>query len=352
MKLIRLISLFAFATALPLAAPFGGAALAQEPIKIGVSVSMSGRYAVTSQNRGRAYQLCVKHANEKGGVLDRQLELIIEDDKSDVATAVKNYERLITEKGVDAVLGPYGSSATDAVATVTEKCAKPLLSLGGAARIYQKGRRFVFMVAPPAGGHLEGIIDLAATRGLKTVAVIGGDSIYARAAAAGAVELAKRKGLNVVFSEEYPKGTTDFAPLITRLRSANPDVVAAATYFVDAVAITRQMKALDVNPKVFGVTVGGNTPKFYKTLGKDAEFVYGASQWEPDLVSLRAGGLVLSPSRASFRVRASSSRLTGRSIRAPASVTIRRMATRVVSYCSRPFGRPGRWTLSASEALS
>ncbi len=69
-------------------------------------------------------------------------------------------------------------------------------------------------------------------------------------------------------------------------------MLAAATYFEDAVAITRQMKDLNVNPKMFGVTVGGDLPRFYETLGRTAEFVYGSSQWEPDLVTLRAGGLI------------------------------------------------------------
>jgi branched-chain amino acid transport system substrate-binding protein len=92
--------------------------------------------------------------------------------------------------------------------------------------------------------------------------------------------------------EAYPRQTKDFAPVLTKIRDANPDVVAAATYFDDAVAITRQMKALGVNPKMHAVTVGGDLPKFHEVLGRDAEFVYGASQWLPELVLLRAGGLI------------------------------------------------------------
>src|SRR5262249_45491588 len=63
----------------------------------------------------------------------------------------------------------------------------------------------------------------------------------------------------------------------------NPDVFGASTYFDDAVAITRQMKELNVNPKMYGVTVGGDLPQFHELLGKNAEFVYGATQWEPEL---------------------------------------------------------------------
>jgi branched-chain amino acid transport system substrate-binding protein len=52
------------------------------------------------------------------------------------------------------------------------------------------------------------------------------------------------------------------------------------------------MKQLNVNPRMYAVTVGGDLPKFYEILGKDAEFVYGASLWDPELVTLRAGGLI------------------------------------------------------------
>ena len=62
--------------------------------------------------------------------------------------------------------------------------------------------------------------------------------------------------------------------------------------FDDPVAITRQSKALNVNPKMFAVTVGGDVPKFYEMLSRDAEFVYSYLVWDPQLVALRAGGLI------------------------------------------------------------
>ena len=70
-------------------------------------------------------------------------------------------------------------------------------------------------------------------------------------------------------------------------------MLGGATYFEDAVAITRQMKALNVNPRMVGLTGAGvDLPKFYEVLGRDAEFVYGAVSWVPELVGLRAGGLI------------------------------------------------------------
>jgi branched-chain amino acid transport system substrate-binding protein len=270
-----------------------GVTEAQAPIRIGASLSQTGPYAAPAQNQLRGYRLCVKHMNEKGGVLGRKLELVIEDDQSQPAVAARLYEKLITQDKIDAILGPYASPITEAVANVNEKHRMPMVATQGVATsTYRKGRRFVFMVPSAAEVYLEGIIDIAATRGLKTVAVIGENTLFARAAAQGTVELAKRKGLEVVLVEAYPKGITDFAAILGRVRSANPDVLAAATYFDDAVAITRQLKKLDLNPKMFAVTVGAALLKFYEVLGRDAEFVYGVAQWEPELVTLRAGGLI------------------------------------------------------------
>jgi branched-chain amino acid transport system substrate-binding protein len=268
-------------------------AYAQAPIRIGASLSMTGSYSALGQNQRRGYELCIKQTNEQGGVLGRKLELLVEDDKSLAETAVQIYEKLITQDKVDAILGPYSSGITEAVANISEKYQMPMVApMASTTSIFKKGRKYVFMLLSPAAVYLEGLIDIAAKRGLKTIAVLHEDRLFPKASAQGAVELAKRKGLRVVLVESYPKGTTDFTGLLRKVAEAKPDVVAAATYFDDAVAITRGLKALDINPKLFGVTVGGDLPKFYQTLGRDAEFVYGGSQWLAELVTLRAGGLI------------------------------------------------------------
>jgi len=266
---------------------------AQPSIRIGASLAQTGSYAAPGQNQLRGYRLCVKHANEKGGVLGRRIELYVEDDQSKVPTAVAIYEKLITRDKVDVLLGPYYAPIVDAVADVNEKYRMPMVAAAGAATsIHKKGRRFVFMMFSPGEVYLEGLIDVAAKRGLKTVALIHEDTPFTKAVAQGGLALAKKRGLSVVLVEAYPPGTTDFSAILTKVRAANPDVLAAGTYFEDAVAITRQLRELNVNPKMFAVTVGGDFPQFHQILGRGAEFVYGPSQWEAELVTLRAGGLI------------------------------------------------------------
>jgi branched-chain amino acid transport system substrate-binding protein len=259
-------------------------ATAQGPIRIGASLSLTGTYAKLGKNQHEGYQLCEKDLNAKGGLLGRKVQFVVYDDQSMPATAVRLYEKLITEDKVDAIMGPYSSPVTEAAVNVTEKYKKVMVApLAATTSIFKKGRKYIFMVISPAEVYLEGLLDMAAKRGLKTVAVVNEDTLFSKAAASGAVELAKKKGLQVVFTEAYPKGNTDFSALLTKLKAANADVLAAATYFDDAVALTRQMKELDVNPKMYGVTVGGDLPEFYDTLKQNAEYIYGATQWEPTL---------------------------------------------------------------------
>jgi len=259
-------------------------ASAQGPIRIGASLSLTGTYAKLGSYQREGYELCAEHLNNAGGLLGRKVEFVTYDDQSMPATGVRLYEKLITEDKVDAVMGPYSSPITEAVANVTEKYRKVLVSpLAATTSIFKKGRKYAFMVISPAEVYFEGLIDMAAKRGLKTVAIINEDTLFTKSAAVGTAELARKRGMQVVFQEAYPKGHTDFAALLEKVKRANPDVLAAATYYDDAVAITRQMKELNGNAKMYGLTVGGDLPEFYDVLKRNAEFVYGATQWEADL---------------------------------------------------------------------
>jgi len=259
-------------------------AAAQTPIKIGASMSVTGTYAKPGSYQKEGYDVCIDELNAKGGLLGRKVELVIYDDQSQPATAVKLYEKLITEDKVDAVMGPYSSAVSEAVANVTEKYKKVMVApLAATTSIFKKGRKYIFMVITPAENYLDGLIDMAAKRGLKTVAIINEDTLFPKASAAGTAEAAKKRGMQVVLQEAYPKGNTDFSALLVKIKAANPDVIAAGTYFDDAVAITRQMKELNVNPKMFGLTVGGDLPEFHDLLKQNAEYVYGSTQWDETL---------------------------------------------------------------------
>lgn len=272
-----------FFNVLALAAPWHS--VGQQPIRIGASMALTGKYSLQGGYGREGYQLCQKHINAQGGVLGRPIQFVIQDDASDEKTAVSVYDKLITKDQVDAVLGPYSSPITDAVADVTEKHQKLLIApFAGTTSLWEKGRKNLIMVLSPVELLPEGFIDLAARFGLKTLAVLNEDGLVAKAAAKGAGELAKKRNLDIVFAETYPKGTTDFSALLTRVKTARPDAfVIGAQLFDDLVAITREMRDVDLNVNMFSVLPYGGLPDFQKRLEKSAEFVYSAAFWEPSL---------------------------------------------------------------------
>lgn len=261
-----------------------GPSLAQQPIRIGASIAISGRDAVQGGYVREGYLLCQKHVNEKGGVLGRPMEFVIRDDGSDPKAAAALYERLITEDKVDAVIGPYGSAMTDAAADVTEKHRKLMVApAAGTTSLWEKGRRYLVMVLSPLEAATEGTIDLAARHGLKTIALIKADTLTGKAVAKGTLELAKKKGLEVVFHETYLPGTTDFSAILNKVKAVKPDVLVANYVPAEVIAITRQMSELDVNVKMLSATPGAGFLDYEKALGKTAEFVYAGTYWNMNL---------------------------------------------------------------------
>src|SRR5258706_9584762 len=135
-------------------------------------MSVTGTYAKPGTYQKQGYDVCIDELNAKGGILGRKVELVIYDDQSAPATAVRLYEKLITEDKVDAVMGPYSSAVSEAVANVTEKYKKVMVApLAATTSIFKKGRKYIFMVITPAENYLHGLIDIAAKTWLKTVPV-------------------------------------------------------------------------------------------------------------------------------------------------------------------------------------
>ena len=270
-------------SALAIGAPWPSTA--QQPIRIGTSMALTGKYALQGGYGRDGYQLCQKHLNAQGGVLGRPLEFVIRDDASDEKTAMSIYEKLITEDGVDAVIGPYSSPITDAVADVTEKHRRVMIApMAGTTSLWEKGRKYLVMVISSVELTPEGFVDLAARQGLKTIAMLTEDGLVAKAAAKGAGELSRKKNIDVVFSETYPKATKDFAPILMRVKAAKPDSFVIATQIFDElIMITRQTKDVDLNVKMFASLPYGGLPDYQKRLDKAAEFVYSATFWEPSL---------------------------------------------------------------------
>src|SRR6476619_8572272 len=206
------------------------AGLAQQPIRIGATTALTGDASIQGGYVREGYLLCQKHANEKGGVLGRQIEFVMYDDQSNGKTAAGLYEKLLAEDKVDTVLGPYGSAITETVADVNEKHRMLMIAPTAATTsIWEKGRRYLVMVLSPGEGWAEGLLDLAARNGLRRVAVIQQDALVPNAITKGASALAKSKGLELVFLETYQASPQDFSDLLNKVSAAKPDALVAGS---------------------------------------------------------------------------------------------------------------------------
>jgi branched-chain amino acid transport system substrate-binding protein len=256
---------------------------ADDSIVIGATMSESGDYSTQGTAARNGYLLCEEHLNEEGGLLGRPVEFLMYDDESDTERAIELYEQLITEDGVDAIMGPYGSTLTEAVAPVTERHRMVHISpLAATTSIWEQGREYLFMVLPPAELFLAGLIEMAEENGLNRVGIVQQDALFPQAAGSGAVELAEEKGMEVVFHETYETGTDDFSAILDQVRNGDVEVLGmAASPLDDFIRFVRQMKEQDVNVDMFGTS--GAVTRFQEELGDDAEYAYGLSAWEPSL---------------------------------------------------------------------
>ena len=267
---------------LAFAAPRDAGAQQKTPIKMGASLSLTGSYSRTGQEQGNGYKLWLEEVNARGGLLGRPVELIVYDDKSDPATGAKLYEKLITVDKADLVIGPYSSPVTFAASAITEKYGHPLLAVGASARnIWERGFKYVFQTATPSEYYMIGAVEIAVKHGAKTMVVVAENTLFTKECADGARDHAKKLGIQTLHYEEYSRGATDFAPLILKSKQLKPDIFVGCTYLPEAVLLTRQMKDLDFAPKVVGFSVGPALPDYAKSLERDAEAIFGSSQWEP-----------------------------------------------------------------------
>jgi branched-chain amino acid transport system substrate-binding protein len=258
----------------------------------GGAISQTGRYAEPAGRFVNSYKMFADQQNAKGGLLGQKMKLIILDDKSDKQTSIKLFEKLITQDKVDLTLGPYSSGITDAVANILERYKYPTLAPGASSGIiWKKGRKYIFNQNAIAQNYQRGAVYLARDIGVKRIAIVGEDSLFPRQSAEGAVEWAKKLGIEVVLNENYPRKQTDFTAMLQKIKARRAEALISNSYFADSVAQIRQLRELNINLKIFAGTVGPGLPRFAKQLGNTAEYVLGFSQWEPRPEILKFPGM-------------------------------------------------------------
>src|SRR5688572_1422630 len=229
-------------------------AQSKEPIKIGLSMSLTGPLSPNGKQALLGLQIWEEEVNAKGGLLGRPIKLIHYDDQSQSAPVPGIYTKLLDVDKVDLVLGPYATvPAAAAMPVVMQKQKMMIILFGLGVNTEFKYDKFFAMIPSgpdPKPSFTTGFFEMAAQQNPKpqTVAFIASDQEFSRNACDGAKENAKKAGLRTVYDRAYPPTTTDFTPVVRGIQAANPDVVAVCSYPLDSVGIVKAVNEIGFKP--------------------------------------------------------------------------------------------------------
>jgi branched-chain amino acid transport system substrate-binding protein len=259
-------------------------------IKLGCAIAFTGKESRTGKYYRDSYDMAVAKVNESGGVKvgnkTYQLKIVYYDDKSDPTQSSRFVEKLITEDKVNFLLGPYSSGITIPDSIVAERYRVPMIQGGGASgKIFDHGNKYIFGTLPPAGQYFKSTLEMLKTfkPAPKTVAILYSDDKFDVSVAEGTRPLAKEMGFDTVLYEKYTEGASDFTSLLTKIKTLNVDVVLVAGHTEESLNFTKQAKELNACPKFISMTVGPSEADFRKSLGKDAEDIYGVASWSTQM---------------------------------------------------------------------
>lgn len=255
---------------------------ASEPIRIGLTLGLTGKYRDIASVQMNGFRLWEADVNKKGGILGRKVQVTVHDDRSDPRTAVGLYEKMILTEKIDLVFGPYSSAVTEAVAPLTEKHRYPLLTSGAASdRLWQKhDYRYLFGTHAPASKYTTGFLEMLASQGMKTVAILYAHDPFSEDTAQGAQKWAQRFGLRVVINEDFKNEHQHLDSLVQKMHAAGIEVLVVCGHAEEAVAVRMSLRRAGWYPRAFYATVGPALQKFHDTLKADADLAFTSSQWE------------------------------------------------------------------------
>jgi branched-chain amino acid transport system substrate-binding protein len=239
-------------------------AKAADPIRIGMSMALTGGVAPAGKQVLAALQIWRDDVNAKGGLLGRPVELVFYDDQSNPQNIPGIYTKLIEVDKVDLLIGPYATNMVAPAIPVVMQYHKTTIGILANAANSKFHYDQYFSMLPtgpePQKSFAYGFFELAAAAKPrpKTVAIVAADAEFAQNAADGARQSIKEiGGFELVSDQKYPPTTTDYTPIMRAVQALNPDIVYVAAYPPDSVGIVRAANEIGLTPKMFGGTFIG-----------------------------------------------------------------------------------------------
>ena len=274
------------------AAAVGAASLAPSlraqstPVRIGYAMARTGPWAPGAQvSQEPNYLLWAEQVNAAGGLdvkgTRRPIELLSVDDRSDIETCVRSYQKLMGSDKVDIILPPWGSNANFAIAPLAQRFGYPMLAPTALSRkLIDMNLSFFFSLLQQPDRMMGALVDMLVAHNVKTIAIVYMDDLFGLENFAALNNALKKTQIQVVERKSYPLGVKDLSPVLRTLKDLNPDAFIGITYPPDTILASKQAKEVGFNPKFFYASVG-TAFQLYKNVitPAGAEGVLGMGSW-------------------------------------------------------------------------
>lgn len=282
----RRISLLAAALIAALAGTAAAPAFAQEVIKIGAPLALTGGLADEGHKQDLVWKMWVEKVNAAGGlkVGDKtmKVELIEYDYQSEGQRASQLAEKLINDDKVQFLFAPFGSGHTKIVGGVGERYQVPTIAcVASSESVFDQSLKHLFGTLSPNGGMTTAMVKMFKEKfpETKTIAVLGRDDVFPKSMAEGIAKAAEAQGLTVAYKELYPVGTMDHAAALSSIKAAKPDWIYVTGYTQDLILARKQMQDLGVTAPIVTMVTGPSYKEYTEGLGKLANGITSSSWW-------------------------------------------------------------------------
>jgi branched-chain amino acid transport system substrate-binding protein len=267
----------------------GSSAWAKDSIRIGFSMALTGIYSQGAPSQMNAYQVWKDEVNEKGGIFVKDLgkklpvEFVFYDDKSSPETAVRVYEKLITQDKVDLVFTPWGTTIHFAVAPLAEKYKYPMVGTTASSVKLRdiKTKYFWFTTSSVPDRQMPALVDLLKSLKIKNVAIIYVQDLFPRENLQFLQPALEKAKISTVLVKDYPIGVKDVTTLLSEVKAKKPDALIALCYPADAFLLTGQLQGVQYNPPFLFQLVGPSIAAYEKAFGPATEGIAAMGHWSP-----------------------------------------------------------------------
>ncbi|WP_172328486.1 amino acid ABC transporter substrate-binding protein [Mangrovicoccus sp. HB161399] len=264
----------------------GTAASAEDVLKIGAPLALTGGLADEGHKQELVWKMWTDKVNAAGGIdvggTKMKVEIVEYDYQTDGQRAGQLAEKLINDDEVDVLMAPFGSGHTKIVAAVAERYQIPLVAcVASSTSVYDQGFKFLFGTLAPNTGMTEAMVAefKAKMPDLGTVAIYGRDDVFPKSMATATSDSAKAAGLEVVYDELYPVGAIDHSAALSTIKSLEPDWIYMTGYTQDLILGRKQMQDLGIEAPIITMVTGPAYKEFTDGLGELADGVTSSTWW-------------------------------------------------------------------------